>query len=950
MRRLTIAGLLCLLVCQSQAQQGEVIARNPEVITGRLIRTTKPLRDMTPADKLIPAVPVRDMEGIIGRDEAFEEGEGAPNYGSRINRDEALQTVYPNNPHANANRAVTHNFDGINFQPVTPPDPTMCVGPNHIIQMVNGVSGAVLKIFNKSGGTLRAEADLDAITGKGGLGDPIAMYDHLADRFVLLEFNNSGETVSEGLTIAVSQTPDPMGSWYVYFFSRGSTFPDYPKLSVWPDAYYATTNDFTASYDGTSYYAFDRTKMLAGDPLATVQRITIGSLSKHFASCVVTLEGNTLPPAGTGGLFAYMQDDSWTGPIDADSIGLYEFDVDFVTPANTVVTTRASLNVAAFKSDICGLTRGRCISQPSTSIMLEALQQKVMNQPIYRRFGTYEGIVMSHIVDKGSNISGVRWYELRKTTGNWSVYQQSTYAPDNTHRWMPAICYDNMGNIALAYNVSSNSTGVYPGIRYTGRKECDAPNTMTYSEDVLRAGTNYNSNNRYGDYSHMQIDPDGVTFWVTCEYNIANTWSTRIASFTLDPCTPPACAAPSVLSTSNITTSSATLNWSAASGATSYDVEYKESSSATWIPAVTGTTNLSFNLSGLSENTSYDWHVRSNCGGPTSSYTQTNFTTLSSCNAPTNLNASSITTSSATVSWTAASGANTYTVEYKRNVDAVYAVLAATASTSQNLTSLQANTLYDYRVKSNCNSGSSAYANGQFTTLASGGCPDILEPNNNQNSAPLINTGVNYNALIANSTDVDYYSFNNTSAMKRIKITMNNLPANYDIRLLKPNNNQVAGQSTNTGTTPETIIYNASKNNQVGTYKVHVYGVGGAFSSTQCYTLLVQLSANNWGPEGAPDDDGSEESGVEVVKQGALKVYPVPAKGTVNISFDASVKGSAEVTIINEGGSVVLTKKLGISKGINFGTLDISRLPAGVYTVKVKQDNVVQVQKMIIGK
>ena len=133
-----------------------------------------------------------------------------------------------------------------------------------------------------------------------------------------------------------------------------------------------------------------------------------------------------------------MQDNAWTSSTtDLDSVGLYEFLPDFASPSNTVIRYKASMATGGFISGICGATRGRCISQPGSTVALEALHQKVMNQPVYRNFGTHEGIVLTHVVDRGSSISGVRWYELKNTGSNWVINQQSTFTPDNTHRWMP---------------------------------------------------------------------------------------------------------------------------------------------------------------------------------------------------------------------------------------------------------------------------------------------------------------------------------------------------------------------------------------------------------------------------------------------------------------------------------------------------------------------------------
>ena len=1037
MFKLSISVVALFSFCVLHAQQ-KILAKNPEVITGHLIKVTKPLREFTLADKSIPDVIVRDLDGIIGKDEAFEEGVDKLRYPSAVKfvEDPALQKNHPNNPHnAALNRAIVQNFAGIGYQPLNPPDPTLCVGPNHVIQMINGSSGALFKVYNKTGGQVVATTYLDAITGKGGLGDPIAIYDQLADRFILTEFNNKPETGNkEGLTLAVSQTGDPAGAWFVYFFSTGNTFPDYPKFSVWTDAYYATTNDFAngTSYAGSSVYAFDKAKMIAGNATATVQKFTIGNTDKFFSMTPVNLEGTTLPPAGTGGLIAYMLDDTWTATTaDRDSIGLIEFKVNFTTPSSTMVIQTSSLATAAFKSDICTTTRGQCISQPGSTVAVEDLDGRIMNQPIYRRFAGYEGIVMTHVVDKGSSIAGARWYELRKTIGNWSINQQSTYAPDNTHRWMSAICYDKNGNIGLAYNVSSKATGVFPGARYTGRKECDPLNTMAYSEDVIIAGTAANSSTRYGDYNHLVCDPDGVTFWFTCEYNVASTWSTRIASFTLDPCTA-TCVTPGGLASSAITNTSASVSWTAVAGAVSYDVYYKLNTSATWVNAATATATTSVNLSLLTAGSLYDWRVRTNCASGNSTYASAQFTTTSPCPIPAGLASSAITNTSATVAWAAAGGAVSYDVDYKLNTSATWVNAAtATATTSVNLSSLTPGSLYDWRVRTNCASGSSAYASAQVTTtlpcpvlaglvssaitgnsatiawtapsgavsydvdyklntsgtwinaatataatsvnlssLAPGslydwqvrtncsgsssgysaaqfttsaaGCTDQFEPNNSKIAAAPISVGNTYNAQIATSGDRDYYSFNNTAAQMKIRISLTNLPANYNMKLYKPDGNLQA-TAQNTGTASEKILYNPTTAVNVGTYILHVYGFTTTdFSSTQCYTLLVELSATNF-------TSGPSTDQVTVLRQG-LKVHPNPAYSSVTVEFDAYQKGTAEISIADQLGQIVFSKSVQVSDGINVNSLNISNLRAGAYIIKVNNGREIQTQKLIIEK
>ncbi len=953
MRKLLLLAVTLFLVQAINAQK-DVIAKNPTILTGHLVKVTKALRDFKASDKAIPDIIVRDLDGIIGKDEAFEEGVEAP-FGKDILKDPALQTNYPNRLKAVAgvtpNNAIISNFNGLPYQPLNPPDPSLCVGPNHVIQMINGSSGALFKVFDKNGGQVVAQTFLDAITGKGGLGDPIALYDQLADRYVLTEFNNKSETGTEGLTFAISQTNDPAGAWYVYFFSTGTTFADYPKFSVWPDAYYGTTNDFAngTSYTGSTVYAFDRTKMLAGNATATVQKFTLGNANKHFSMSPVCLEGTSLPPAGTGGLIAYMNDNAWSGAA-SDSIGLFEFKVNFTTPSLSTVVTKSSLSVIAYKSDICTATRGRCISQAGNATKLEALQQKIMNQTIYRNFAGYEGIVLSHVVDKGANISGIRWYELRKTTGNWGVYQQSTYAPDNTNRWLPGICYDAAGNIGLAYNVSSAATGLNPGARYTGRKECDTLNTMTYAETNIVVGTAANGSTRYGDYNQLVADPDGIRFWFTCEYNAASTWSTRIASFSLDNCIAIVCGDPTGLNASSITNTSATVGWATVANAVSYDVDYKLATTTVWTNTATAATTTAVNITSLTQGTVYDWRVRATCAdGSSGNYVGTQFTTTvpATCSTPAGLVSANITTSGAGIRWANIGGATNYDVDYKLNASAVWInATTATTDTSVTLSGLTASSLYDWRVRANCTATglSSVYAQAQFTTGILNTCTDILEPNGTSATAGSINTGTNYIAQISSNGDNDYYTFSNTTALKKIRVTLTNLPFDYDVKLYRPSG-ALQATSQNGGTTAEKIIYNPTSNANVGAYRVYVYGYAGAFSTTQCYTLRVDLSATNFtsGPEAA------ETNKIEIVR-GRLKVYPVPASSVVTVSFDAFAKGSSIITVTNQLGVQVLRKTVGVDNGINVTNIDVSFLPVGVYAVKVANGKNIQTQKMMIKR
>ena len=984
--------------------QERILATNPTVITGHLIKVTLPLRDFRLPANYNPRI-VRDLDGIIGKDEDLEEGPKDKKFPTtqHFSEDPVLQKNYPNNPHhANIEaRAIVQNFNGIGYQPLNPPDPSMCVGPNNVIQMINGASGALFKVYNKTGGQVVAQTTLGAITGKGGLGDPVCLYDQGADRYVLTEFADKTSTVNEGLIIAVSQTSDPAGAWYVYFFSTGTTFPDYPKYSIWNDAYYATTNDFAngSSYAGSSVYAFDRAKILAGNQTATMQKFTLGSTNKHFSMAPVNWQGSTAPPAGSGGLIAYMNDDTWSGSA-TDSIGLFEFKVNFTTPSSSVVLQKSSLAVTAATTDICTTTRGQCINQPGTTTKVEDLDSRVMNQPIYRNFGGYEGIVMTYVVNKGSSIAAPRWYELRKTGTAWSVYQQSTYSPDNTHRWMPTICYDAAGNIGLVYNVSA-STLVYPGVRYTGRKSCDALNTMTYSEDVIIAGTAANGSTRYGDYNQLACDPDGVRFWVTAEYNAASTWSTRIASFTLDNCN--SCGDPAGLVSSNILTTSATVSWTAVTNAVSYDVDYQLTGATTWINAATATTATSVNLSSLTLNTSYTWRVRANCTAGSSNYISSSFTTAAACGTVSSLTASSITVSSATVSWAAVTSAVSYDVDYQTNgatawtnaatgttsftaalsglisgtvynyrvranctsgagnytqasfttlvpcgtvsgltsssitssgatvawtalsgANNYYAdyqltgattwtnIATATTATSVSISGLTASTGYTWRVRGNCTSGAGAYATSSFTTSSTtANCVTAFEPNETLSAAIAITSGVTNSAAISTSTDIDYYKITTTATSNIVYNLVGPSGVDYDLYIYNSAGTQIGSSLGTTAT--ETVSLSSQA---TGTYYIKIIGYSGANSAT-CYTIKAtattvtscisayDVSANGTTSGAAVIPFNTNITGL-ISPSGDIDNYKfaITTGGTITITL-TTLPGDYDLKLLNSAGTQV---------------------------------------------
>ena len=449
----------------------------------------------------------------------------------------------------------SRNVEGIgNVNAVLPPDTSGDVGPNHFVQWVN-LSFAV---YSKGTATtppalLYGPAAANTLwSGFGGPcetrndGDPIVRYDHLADRWVMSQLavpNNLFGILLFGPfyeCIAVSATPDPLGAYYRYQYSFDK-LNDYPKLAVWPDGYYMSINQYTAlslQWAGQGVVAFDRAKMLAGQPAAAMY-YDLASTDMNLGGMLPADLDGPAPPAGAPAYFVEMDDDAW-GYAPSDQLQLWQFHSDWTTPSQSSFTRVAVLPTAPFDSDMCGNARN-CLPQPGTTTTVDAMSDRLLYRLQYRNFGDYEAMVVTHTVDvDGTDHAGLRWYEIRNPGSSPSIYQQGTYAPDSNHRWMGSVALDSAGNLALGFSVTGPST--FPSIRYTGRLATDPPNVMTLGESDLMVGTGSqtNTSGRWGDYSSMVVDPvDDCTFWYTQEY-YANSgafdFKTRIVSFRLPGC------------------------------------------------------------------------------------------------------------------------------------------------------------------------------------------------------------------------------------------------------------------------------------------------------------------------------------------------------------------------------------------------------------------------------
>ncbi len=478
-----LAGLLginALLGTSAVAQGGnQTTARSVRVGASYHNDVSRPMRDMPPWS---------DADVRRGGDRDANENPKIP-YRHKDSLDPVVQ-----NWHVSSFGFTTPNiplpirsFDGVGYPGVgcncAPPDTNGAVGATQYVQIVN----EGYQVFDKATGNSvlgpnsisSVWTGFSGVCATGGKGDPVVLYDHLANRWLISQFAGSGSAVTDEC-VAISTTSDATGTYYRYGFHLGTNFFDYPHLSVWPDAYYMSMNIFNAagtSYLGPQPFAFDRTKMLSGQPATFVSPVgPLGGSVDGFLPA--DLDGPTLPPTGAPNTFV-----GFPGQATNPNYTTYHFHVDFATPANSTFTTFANPPAAGFTA-LCPSTRA-CVPQSgvTSANYLDGIGDRLMFRLAYRNFGDHESVVGTYSVSSGG-VAGLRWFELRNvTSGPVSVYQQSTYQPDTTWRWLGSATMDGQGNLAIGFSASSSS--IHPQLRYAGRLATDPINTLRQGEAIF---------------------------------------------------------------------------------------------------------------------------------------------------------------------------------------------------------------------------------------------------------------------------------------------------------------------------------------------------------------------------------------------------------------------------------------------------------------------------------
>lgn len=405
------------------------------------------------------------------------------------------------------------------------------------------------------------------------------------------------------------------------------------------------------------------------------------------------------------------------------------------------------------------------------------------------------------------------------------------------------------------------------------------------------------------------------------------------------------CGTPTSVSVNSIGETKATIVWTAVSGATSYRIFYKTATETTWKSNDSATNN--FLLSGLQSSTTYQVKVLSLCNGILGVDSQLlTFTTKTTpcTNIPTNLSVSAITATSASVNWSAATGAVSYKLQYRKSNATTWTVIGTIFSTTFDLINLSASTPYDVQVAAVCGANSTSGFSTQksFVTITpTPTCTDKFEDNNTKTNAKVLIANTAISANIGYASDNDWFKFSNSTSQRYIKLTLSNIPTEYQMRLFDASGILIA-EATSSSTIAKNIKWN---NGKVGSFHIQIFTKNSIFSAKNCYELKVETSAN------AFKYNTRETTENQLISNNFdVNIAPNPIQEYAKISVSADKNIALNFTMFDLAGKTIKTDTFSVEADNNSFFLSTDDVQSGIYFLRFQYEDKVITKKIVVQK
>ncbi len=418
---------------------------------------------------------------------------------------------------------IGSRFPGINFTGSFPPDPDIAVGPDHVVQVVNG---AVAFFDKTTGATVFQQPDSNTgfwsgLGAPGFIFDPKAFFDPISQRFFIVElalgFDSSGVENASRVLIAVSDDDDPNGTWFKYnldalFDIGGNKFWfDYPGFGADKDNVVITGNLFpvtSGGFGGTLALVVPKAPMLSGQPVS----------ARSFNPFVSTLQIGKAQDAATGAVFGVSRSFETLSQLIVWRFTGNGGGASMVGQTVNVPTIR---NFSFAEND-----RAPSLNGPR----LDTITDRVMSTMIRSNRIYTTQTVRSDSAAK----SAVVWYEIDANPfvgGGAPTLTQTgkIELPGTEWAYQPSIGVNSAFDVAIVFTRSSPD--IFADVMVSSRADSDPAGTVAAPKVVFSSTRNNLINTfRWGDYSDVEIDPvDDLNFWSTNEIiNDTGSWGTTI--------------------------------------------------------------------------------------------------------------------------------------------------------------------------------------------------------------------------------------------------------------------------------------------------------------------------------------------------------------------------------------------------------------------------------------
>jgi hypothetical protein len=405
-----------------------------------------------------------------------------------------------------------------------PPDPELAAGPNHLIAAVNSSFAIYDKSGTLLGGPYTFSSFMNSVPRCNAFNfDPNALYDEAADRYIL-----GIDVDGTAYCLAVSATADPLGVWNVYAFTVGTAnvFFDYPHAGVGDDYIFAGANMYTNNFLESRVYAFDKADLYAGR-------------AADWAMRPLPTSDDTPLPLHLHG----WNQGTWNSGPNHYFITDYQYDGAryrvwrWSNPLSSAPQPVGVVNLQAYT----GVTGGYPLDAPQSGSAAR-IQANDWRPADFEYRNGYAWMAHTMACNPGGgSVNCIRWAKI--DPANATIADAGVQATSGQYRIFPNLAVNHCDDMAIGYTKTSGA--IFPGVFATGRQDGDPAGTLQ-AELELQAGeiayTAFDgSPHRWGDYTGMTIDPDGLTFWYFGEYskNTGTTqgrWGTYIQALSYPEC------------------------------------------------------------------------------------------------------------------------------------------------------------------------------------------------------------------------------------------------------------------------------------------------------------------------------------------------------------------------------------------------------------------------------